>query len=213
MAACGLPRSLEGRYPHELSGGQRQRVGICRALVVRPKVVIMDEPMSGLDVSVQAQIVNLLQDLKIEFGLTSVLVSHDIGVIRHLCDRVAVMYLGRVVEIGDTEQILQRPLHPYTAALLSAVPLTDPVLEAAREPILLRGDVGDVDPLASCAFSARCPAVQPICVSNPLQLRPVERGLQVACHFPGALSEQLGRGAAPDNTTARSLENATSEGT
>jgi peptide/nickel transport system ATP-binding protein len=187
MAACGLSEALERRYPHELSGGQRQRVGICRALVIRPRVVVMDEPMSGLDVSVQAQIVNLLQDLKVEFGLTSVLVSHDIGVVRHLCDRVAVMYLGRIVEIGPTEEILSHPLHPYTAALLSSVPLPDPDLEAARSPILLQGDVGDVDRGSCCAFSARCPAATERCRTEPLQLRPSGRGLQVACHYPGAL--------------------------
>ena len=117
MASCGLPSSVADRYPHELSGGQRQRVGICRALVVKPAVVVMDEPMSGLDVSVQAQIVNLLQDLRAERGLTSVIVSHDVGVIRHLCDRVGVMYLGKIVEIGTAAEVLGVPLHPYTAAL------------------------------------------------------------------------------------------------
>ena len=191
MTACGLAESLQSRYPHELSGGQRQRVCICRALVVRPKVVVMDEPMSGLDVSVQAQIVNLLQDLKQEFGLTSVLVSHDIGVIRHLCDRVAVMYLGRVVEVGSAEQIFDRPLHPYTTALMSAVPLPDPVQEAQRKPILLRGDVGDVDRTTTCAFAARCPAAQDICRTEPVPLREIERGISVACHFPGVLTDAV----------------------
>ncbi|MTD15766.1 dipeptide ABC transporter ATP-binding protein [Nakamurella sp. YIM 132087] len=188
MAACGLPAGVAGRYPHELSGGQRQRVGISRALVTRPTVVVMDEPMSGLDVSVQAQIVNLLQDLREEYGMTTVLVSHDVGVIRHLADRVAVMYLGRVVEVGEAEQLLTHPQHPYTAALISAVPLPDPELEAARTPIPLRGDVGDVNPHAGCPFSARCPAATQVCLDTRPVLADVGSGVMAACHHPGSVT-------------------------
>ena len=183
MAECGLMPSIESRYPHELSGGQRQRVGICRALVVQPKVVVMDEPMSGLDLSVQAQIINLLQDLKKDLGLTAVLVSHDISVIRHLCDRVAVMYLGRVVEAGPASTLLADPLHPYTAALLSAVPHLE--TEERRPEIPLRGDAGDVDPASACGFAPRCPIARPDCRTRELSLTPQRDGLLVACHYPG----------------------------
>lgn len=188
MTSCGLPTGLLGRYPHELSGGQRQRVGIARALVTRPDLVVMDEPMSGLDVSVQAQIVNLLQDLRQEIGLTTVLVSHDVGVIRHLADRVAVMYLGRVVETGPAATVLTDPEHPYTAALLSAVPSPDPDVERTRAAVPLRGEVGDVDPDAACSFAARCPAADSLCRSTEPQLRVGAHGTQVACHHPGSVS-------------------------
>ncbi|MFF5228241.1 dipeptide ABC transporter ATP-binding protein [Dactylosporangium sp. NPDC000521] len=187
MAECGLMPSIESRYPHELSGGQRQRVGICRALVVQPKVVVMDEPMSGLDLSVQAQIINLLQDLKKDLGLTAVLVSHDISVIRHLCDRVAVMYLGRVVEAGPASTLLTSPLHPYTAALLSAVPQLE--TEARRPEIPLRGDAGDVDPASACGFAPRCPIARPECRTDELRLTPQRNGLLVACHYPGQFDQ------------------------
>ncbi|MET8370361.1 dipeptide ABC transporter ATP-binding protein [Micromonospora sp. DT68] len=187
MAECGLMPSIESRYPHELSGGQRQRVGICRALVVQPKVVVMDEPMSGLDLSVQAQIINLLEDLKKDLGLTAVLVSHDIGVIRHLCDRVAVMYLGRVVETGPASTLLTGPLHPYTAALLSAVPHLG--TEERRPEIPLRGDAGDVDPLSVCGFAPRCPIARPECRTRELGLQPGRDGVLVACHYPGQFDQ------------------------
>jgi len=193
MKLCGLPASMAGRYPHELSGGQRQRVGIARALVVEPAVVVMDEPMSGLDVSVQAQIVNLLQDLREEAGLTAVLVSHDVGVVRHLSDRVAVMYLGRVVEEGPADEVLSDPQHPYTAALVSAVPLHDPEEEAKRVPILLKGDVGDVSSAGTgCAFAARCPVAQDVCTTAEPALVPLgETATRAACHFPGSLTTAI----------------------
>ncbi len=189
MALCGLPPSMLDRYPHELSGGQRQRVGICRALAVNPAVVVMDEPMSGLDVSVQAQIVNLLQDLRREQGLTSVLVSHDMGVIRQLADRICVMYLGRLVEVGPAGTVLDEPMHPYTAALISASPASDPEVEARRQPILLRGEVGDVGAPGGCQFAPRCPAARDICTTQEPVLAESPSGVLAACHFPGVLAE------------------------
>jgi peptide/nickel transport system ATP-binding protein len=195
LASCGLPESAAGRYPHELSGGQRQRVGIARALVVEPDLIVMDEPMSGLDVSVQAQIVNLLQDLRREHGLTAVLVSHDVGVVRHLSDRVAVMYLGRIVEVGPADDVIGDPQHPYTAALVSAIPLPDPEQEARRQPILLRGDIGDTQAggTTGCVFATRCPVAQDRCrTDTPVLTATADGPRQVACHFPGTLDAYQG---------------------
>ena len=189
LALCGLSSSALDRYPHELSGGQRQRVGICRALVVNPAVVVMDEPMSGLDVSVQAQIVNLLKDLRREQGLTSVLVSHDMGVIRQLADQIGVMYLGKLVEVGPAATVLDRPMHPYTAALISAAPAADPEVESRRQPILLRGEAGDVGAPAGCPFAPRCPAAQAVCTTREPVLTQAPSGSLAACHFPGVLAE------------------------
>ena len=186
LARVGLSPEHFNRYPHEFSGGQRQRIGVARALALQPKLIVCDEPVSALDVSVQAQILNLLKDLQKEFGLTYVFISHDLSVIRQISDRIAVMYLGRVVETGDSEALYEHPRHPYTAALLSAVPRPDTSGENARKRIVLGGDVpSPVNPPAACVFHPRCPRFHPgRCDVELPALRPFDGDHEAACHYP-----------------------------
>jgi oligopeptide/dipeptide ABC transporter ATP-binding protein len=180
----GLPTDAKQRYPHEFSGGQRQRIGIARALALNPKLIICDEPVSALDVSVRAQVINLLEDLKAEFGVSYLFISHDLSVVEHIADRVAVMYLGTLVEVASRDQIWRNPRHPYTKALLEAAPIANPKLARNRKRSVLQGELpSPIDPPAGCPFHSRCPMAEARCKVDKPMLRPVGDGTRAACHF------------------------------
>ncbi|MFG2163357.1 ABC transporter ATP-binding protein [Micromonospora chersina] len=215
LAAVGLPASALSKYPHEFSGGQRQRIGIARALVLDPDLIVADEPVSALDVSIQAQVINLLEELQNEHGLTYLIIAHDLAVVRHIADTVGVMYLGGLVEEASSDDLYREPMHPYTRALMSAVPVPDPQVEDRRERILLAGDLpSPTNPPAGCRFHTRCPWAQPTrCVDERPALREVLGGHRVACHYaediaagrirPHEVEPELVRpddGAAPGDT-------------
>jgi peptide/nickel transport system ATP-binding protein len=180
----GLPADATGRYPHEFSGGQRQRIGVARALAVNPEFLVCDEPVSALDVSIQAQIINLMEELQQELGLTYLFIAHDLAVVRHISTRIAVMYLGRIVEVSPADDLYANPLHPYTITLLSSIPIPDPEVERRRTPIRVEGDLpSPANPPPACRFHTRCPYVQPTrCATEEPALRPLE-GHVVSCHY------------------------------
>ena len=181
LLTCGLNPYMADRYPHEFSGGQRQRIGIARALAVNPSFIVCDEPVSALDVSIQAQIVNLLEDLQDQLGLTYLFIAHDLSVVKHISDRIAVMYLGHIVEVADRNELYENPIHPYTKALLSAIPIPDPLLEADRERIILRGGVPcHMSPPSACSYDPLCPTPDPACDANDLVMKEVSPGHSVA---------------------------------
>ena len=184
LEMVGLRADMAGRYIHEFSGGQRQRIGIARALAMRPDLLICDEPVSALDVSIQAQIVNLFQELQQRFGLTYLFVAHDLAVVRHISDRIAVMYLGRIVEIARREALYARPMHPYSRALMAAVPIPDPEIDAGRPHVVVQGEVPSaLNPPPGCRFHPRCPIAEARCRSDTPELRDIGGGQMVACHL------------------------------
>jgi peptide/nickel transport system ATP-binding protein len=184
LELVGLPQDAASRYPHEFSGGQRQRIGVARAIALNPEFIVADEPVSALDVSIQAQIINLMEELQDELGLTYLFIAHDLAVVRHISDRIAVMYLGKIVEVAPSDDLYDNPLHPYTITLLSSIPIPDPEIERTRTPIRVEGDLpSPANPPPACRFHTRCPFVQPTrCADEEPPLRPLE-GHFVACHY------------------------------
>jgi oligopeptide transport system ATP-binding protein len=188
LEQVGLNSEQATRYPHEFSGGQRQRIGIARALAVEPEFIVCDEPVSALDVSIQAQIINMLEKLQQDMGLTYLFIAHDLAVVKHISQRIGVMYLGKIVELAGTKELHARPMHPYTRALLSAIPAFDPQVNRARKRIILEGEIPNpLTPPKGCVFSTRCPYAKEICHEQTPVLKEMSSGHQVACHFAGEI--------------------------
>ncbi len=184
LETVGLKREHANRYPHEFSGGQRQRIGIARSLAVEPDLIVCDEPISALDVSIQAQVVNMLEDLQAEMGLTYLFIAHDLSMVKHISDRIGVMYLGHLMEVATSDDLYEEPLHPYTQALLSAIPVPDPKVRTSKDRIILQGDVkSPINPPVGCRFSTRCRYAKPICHEQNTELKEVRPGHFVACHL------------------------------